>query len=88
MSDESTAGRGGGFIEQIRARYPPELAEKIVERIQHRDDVDNAEAAVQDAAGSLGMEFALHRGEIDPEQAFQHLDRLLEDHPEYFDRDE
>jgi hypothetical protein len=35
----------------------------------------------------LGQEFALHGGDIDPEQAFQDLDRLRRDHPEYFDSD-
>jgi outer membrane protein TolC len=81
MSDD-TAGRGEGFIEQIRAVYPPELAEQIIEAIRRRDDQDHAENQVNEATFWLGAEL----GGRDIERDFRTLDQLLRDHPDYFDQ--
>jgi hypothetical protein len=43
MNENTTAGRGEGFIDQIRDRYPPEIADKIIAQVRRRDDHDNAE---------------------------------------------
>jgi len=84
--DEPTFGRGEDFRERIRREHP-ELADKIVERIQHRDDLVNAEAATDEVTKWLGLKWSMVGGDISPEQAFRDLDELLEKHPEYFDDD-
>jgi hypothetical protein len=57
--DEPTAGRGEGFIEQIRARYPAELAEQIIARVRRRDAHEHAENAVDEATFWLGAELGV-----------------------------
>jgi hypothetical protein len=85
MSDEpGPVGRGEGFIEQIRARYPARYAEQVIARVLRRDQLDHAENAVNEATFWLGAEL----GGRDIEHDFRTLDTLLRDHPEYFDRDE
>jgi hypothetical protein len=82
MNDEPTTGRGESFREEIRSRYPAELADRILTRVQDRDDIDNAEAATSDATRRLEMEFAYYVEPVDIEQAFQVLDRLRETQPD------
>jgi hypothetical protein len=88
MNDEPKGARGEDFIAQIRARYPAEFAEKLIAHVQRRDDLDNAEAATNDATFWAEMEFGYHTAPVDLERAFQDLDRLLEHHPDYFDIDD